>query len=318
MQYKTLNLLNQILVEAQQKQQKPIQRVIMDKTKVKETMEELKREITEKKKDINFKELFTIYSSFYSYSFYNCLLIHAQRSGAEFVAGFQTWRKKYNRQVNRGEKGIQILAPNRKKIVDEETDKVYYKLMGFRVVYVFDITQTSQIEGKKVIITESGTPLQKPEKEQLRLLEEFNITFTNFIENEKIPLIYISEERIGLAKGMTEGKHIYIKKEIPFYEQFFAKIHEWVHFTLHFTRDTKTNIIRPNSKYSRERMELEAETVLYIVAKHFGLKTGSIEYLASWQKKEDIMESLQNVHGLSRIIIQVLEESKVIKDSIGD
>ena len=47
---------------------------------------------------------------FRDYSLNNVLLIAAQRPQATAVAGFNTW-KALGRQVDKGEKGIQILAP---------------------------------------------------------------------------------------------------------------------------------------------------------------------------------------------------------------
>ena len=47
---------------------------------------------------------------FHTYSFNNQILIAAQRPDATAVAGFEAW-KALGRQVNKGERGIQILAP---------------------------------------------------------------------------------------------------------------------------------------------------------------------------------------------------------------
>jgi len=47
---------------------------------------------------------------FHSYSFNNTLLIYAQRPESTAVAGYEAW-KTLGRQVDKGERGIQILAP---------------------------------------------------------------------------------------------------------------------------------------------------------------------------------------------------------------
>ncbi len=49
-------------------------------------------------------------SRFHTYSFNNTLLIYAQRPEARAVAGYTAWQA-LGRQVVKGEKGIQILAP---------------------------------------------------------------------------------------------------------------------------------------------------------------------------------------------------------------
>jgi hypothetical protein len=49
-------------------------------------------------------------SRFHDYSFNNTLLIYAQRPDATLVAGYEAW-KALGRQVEKGQRGIQILAP---------------------------------------------------------------------------------------------------------------------------------------------------------------------------------------------------------------
>jgi hypothetical protein len=60
------------------------------------------------------------------------------------VAGFHKW-KSLGRFVKKGEKGIAIFAPckYRTKIEDDNGDeKTLQEIRGFRVTYVFDISQT--------------------------------------------------------------------------------------------------------------------------------------------------------------------------------
>ena len=52
-------------------------------------------------------------SKFHNYSFNNTLLIALQRPDATLVAGYQAWQKNFNRHVNKGERGIRILAPRK-------------------------------------------------------------------------------------------------------------------------------------------------------------------------------------------------------------
>lgn len=73
------------------------------------------------------------------YSAVNCRLILAQMPEASVVAGFNQW-KAAGRTVRKGQKGIAIFVPTLRK--GEEEDAV---LKGFRIGYVFDITQTDEI-----------------------------------------------------------------------------------------------------------------------------------------------------------------------------
>lgn len=100
-------------------------------------------------------------AKFHNYSFNNTLLIAMQRPDATLVAGYQTWQKKFKRHVNRGEKGIKIIAPvpvkekQQVEKIDEETQEIIIGMDGqpetetverilprFRVTTVFDISQT--------------------------------------------------------------------------------------------------------------------------------------------------------------------------------
>src|SRR6201987_6305417 len=94
----------------------------------------------------------TAMGRFHNYSFGNILEIARQRPSATRVAGMYAWNQ-LGRRINKGEKGIRILAPmigiRRKK--DSEAEKDITKqnqpvLVGFRTAYVFDVEQTSGAE----------------------------------------------------------------------------------------------------------------------------------------------------------------------------
>lgn len=85
-----------------------------------------------------------VVSKFHRYSFNNHLMIFMQRPDATVVAGFNRW-KSLGRFVKKGEKGIAIFAPCKYKTVVEDQAGEETSLLqvgGFRVVYVFDISQT--------------------------------------------------------------------------------------------------------------------------------------------------------------------------------
>lgn len=58
-----------------------------------------------------YKKYLSTMSKFHTYSYRNSLLIMLQKPDATYVAGFNAWNKNFKRYVNKGEKGIQILAP---------------------------------------------------------------------------------------------------------------------------------------------------------------------------------------------------------------
>lgn len=78
-------------------------------------MKEITERLEQGVKELFTSEMYTEYlktmSQFHNYSFNNTLLIAMQKPDATLVAGYQAWQKKFKRQVKRGEKGIQIIAP---------------------------------------------------------------------------------------------------------------------------------------------------------------------------------------------------------------
>lgn len=128
-------------------------------------MYEITKQLEEGVKALFTSERYTEYlktmSKFYNYSFNNTVLIALQRPEATLVAGYSAWQKNFHRQVKKGEKGIQIIAPSQRKekeVVEKfdpetnepilgpdgqpETEVVEHVVSDFRVVRVFDISQT--------------------------------------------------------------------------------------------------------------------------------------------------------------------------------
>jgi antirestriction protein ArdC len=84
----------------------------------------------------------SIASRFTEYSLNNQLLILMQRPDASRVADYKTWQT-LGRHVNEGERGIAIFAPLTRRVGDDNDDERRRVLTGFKVVRVFDISQTS-------------------------------------------------------------------------------------------------------------------------------------------------------------------------------
>ena len=112
-----------------------------------EALDQLAQALEQGKSDTLVRYLETL-SRFHQYSFGNTLLIAIQRPDATHVAGYQRW-KQLGRFVKQGEHGIAILAPlvykQAAKEADDQADQENHEvkvLRGFKVVYVFDVSQT--------------------------------------------------------------------------------------------------------------------------------------------------------------------------------
>ena len=128
-------------------------------------MKEITEQLEQGVKELFTSEMYTEYlrtmSQFHNYSFNNTLLIAMQKPDATLVAGYQAWQKTFKRQVRRGEKALQIIAPapirGQQEVAkfDPETQEPVLRFDGqpeteeeeiviprFRVDSVFDISQT--------------------------------------------------------------------------------------------------------------------------------------------------------------------------------
>lgn len=83
--------------------------------KIQSETEEIAKRLEEGVRDVfhsqKYMDYLKVMSQFHEYSLNNTLLIMMQRPSASIVAGYNAW-KQMGRQVNRGEKGIRILAPS--------------------------------------------------------------------------------------------------------------------------------------------------------------------------------------------------------------
>lgn len=230
-------------------------------------------------------------SRFHKYSFGNCMLIALQRPDATLVAGFYRWRE-LHRWVRKGEAGIAILAPmvvGKKSKDDEANDQRKRKeartLLGFRVVYIFDVSQT---EGKELpeFATMKGDP-----GENLARLEDI-------VRARGIALTY--EEHLGGALGKSEGGKITLLSSLNKVEAFTTLTHELAHELLHRgdRRQETTKVIR----------ETEAEAVAYVVAKSIGLdpSTQSSDYIQLYSGDEQLL--LQSLELIRKVASDILAE----------
>lgn len=74
--------------------------------KLKEITDRLEQGITELFDSERYKEYLRVMSKFHNYSFNNTLLIAMQKPDASLIAGFNSWKNQFQRNVKKGEKGI--------------------------------------------------------------------------------------------------------------------------------------------------------------------------------------------------------------------
>ena len=165
---------------------------------IRSTIEQLANETDAARQSELFRNYLKTSAAFWDYSWHNQMLIWRQKPDARFVGGFNTWLK-CGRFVRKGEKGISILAPmffrdkrQAKDGSDEETRRIWFK-----VVYVFDISQTD------------GTPLPElPTKSVGERGEDMLGRLLRFAESRGITVRFVEKCKLNGAAGTSHGNEI--------------------------------------------------------------------------------------------------------------
>lgn len=236
---------------------------------IRSTIEQLANETDAARQSELFRNYLKTSAAFWSYSWHNSMLIWKQRPDASYVGGFNTWLK-CGRYVRRGEKGISILAPMFFR--DKNADSDEAKRIWFKVVHVFDISQTD------------GTPLPElPTKSIGERGEDMLARLLRFAESRGIAVRFVERCSLNGAAGTSRGKEIEIRtSETDVTTQAATLAHEIAHSLLHWTADGQKITTREGREIGRQQRELEAEAVANVVSEYFGIKSPSEFYLASY------------------------------------
>ena len=241
----------------------------------------------------------TAMGRFHNYSFGNILEIARQRPDATRVAGLYAWNQ-LGRKVIKGQKGIRILAPmiGTRKKKDSEANKSKDPaavnapvLVGFRAVYVFDVSQT---EGAEL---PGFTERTKGE------VGEFRERVIDFTIAQGIQLEF--KESIAPALGMSYGGRIVILPGQEPAEEFSTLVHELAHEMLHKAerRTATTKTVR----------ETEAEAIAFVVSQTIGLDAGraSADYIHLYHGNAALLtESLEVIQRTAALILSALESKE--------
>lgn len=230
-------------------------------------------------------------ATFRDYSLNNLLLIVAQRPDATHVAGYGAWQK-LGRQVRKGEKGIQIIAPIMRRTPHKELERepseddrpvhehhsataeerddakttvpVQKQVTRFRVTHVFDISQT---DGDALPDPPASVPLTGDvaanlwsDLEQVATTNGWKVD-REPIENEASGRTYFADRLIRVRPDLSPAQSV----------KTFA--HELGHA-----------LLEHQSGVHRGLAEVEAESVAYVVMAAHGIDAGSFSfpYIAGW------------------------------------
>ena len=239
------------------------------------------------------RALLTLTSRVHRYSPNNLMLIAAQRPDATCVYGYKKWEE-FGRHVRNGERGIAILAPTVRRRREGETDLGRREdgeapsrgdrtpagressasgdrtdppilVTGFRVTYVFDITQT---DGPDLSTAE---PRLLDGEAPLGLFSDL----LDLIEGAGYSFGYQMLEK-GNGRTDFTTREVLVRPDLSGAQTVKTLTHELAHVMLHDPADNPHLSLRP--------IEVEAESVAYVVTAAHGLPADiySIPYVTGW------------------------------------
>ncbi|UIJ70054.1 ImmA/IrrE family metallo-endopeptidase (plasmid) [Bacillus cereus] len=277
------------------------------------------------------KEYLSFMAKFYRYSPSNIALIQSQFEGTRAVGSFSFWKEK-GFSVNKGEKGIQILVPNRTtakfkdktgtwkpvaKASEEEKKQIEFKKVEvkpgrlyFSVGYVFDVSQTNA--------KAEDLPRIFPNRWLEGNVGDYKSLYKGMeaiAEKNGVKIIEPKQE-LGVAKGVsyTLTKEVALNPRNSELQNVKTLLHELAHAKLH-TAETHMN-------YTAPEKEFQAEMTAYTVSSYFGMDTSaySLGYLADWTQGKELKDKsklLKEVHETSTEFIETIENTlEKVKEQI--
>lgn len=230
---------------------------------------------------------------FHQYSFRNLLLILAQKRDATRVAGFRLWNQ-MGRHVKPGEKGIMILAPMLVKKRREpqeppppEEDAQAAALTLFKVVYVFDVSQTDGAALPALLHTAGDASGLYPALQRVVMHAGIALEIVESVPGS------------NTAQGASFGGRIAVRGDLDPADGFRTLAHELAHEKLHWRGEKESKTVR----------ELEADATAFVVCRHFGLHPDSADYLLLYDATPEVLLGrLETVRDTAAEIIAMVEE----------
>ena len=278
-----------------------------------------------------FKSFLDTMSKFHNYSLNNIHLLKMQNPNVSRVASFNKWKADFDRTVKKGSKALKIWVPYQVKTKisanqnelsfspsENEMEEKEVTVTRFKLGNVFDVSQTEGKELPKAINELTGDvkdyeDLYRAAK-AVSMDNQVSISFEEINRESTNGYYSPDENRIVISKGL-KGQEQILK----------TIFHEMAHADLH----RGSNAQYGDDQYRKQ--ELQAESVAYVVANHFGFDTSSYSfgYLAIWAKDkngfEDMVEQLQVVQKEAKSLIdrmdaklELVKNNTVTKDKFAD
>jgi hypothetical protein len=174
----------------------------------------------------------------------------------------------------------------------------------FKAVNVFDISDTEPIDERGEV---PDTPQWWGENTPS---ETADMLYNAVIEVAADLGIRVTQsDAKGGEKGYSAGDHINISSDVTGAARLSTMIHEIAHELMHWKKSSIYFIDNGEGKAKNELQELQAESVSYVVLKHYGIPVEHhATYLALWKaNKERIQKNLESISKVSQFIIDKID-----------
>lgn len=189
-----------------------------------------------------YKELLENLSRFHKYSLRNIILMATQNPNISYVASYDDWKNKFNRQVVKGSNGLKVFVPVKKIVGDKKTNY-------FKIGYVFDISQVAQIEGKPVVPIEACKSLNGD-------VNEYNEILSALKEFSPVPIRFSKLEQDLHGYYSIKNKEIVLSDDLSQTQTIKTLVHEMAHAKLHgvpaFKNTIKFCVVKDGEQPSRD------------------------------------------------------------------
>jgi hypothetical protein len=120
----------------------------------------------------------------------------------------------------------------------------------------------------------------------------------------------------GGEKGYSAGGHINLSSDIEGVGEASTLVHELAHELLHWKEKSPFYIQDPEYN-TRQMKELQAESVSYVILKHYDLPVAHHPtYLVLWKaNKEKIMKNFDIIQKCAKFIIGKIDNIEYVEDS---
>lgn len=255
------------------------------------TIDQLFKDVKRYRKCSEFQKRLEFYSNFPYLGVYNAELVAQQRPGARFVLTAKKWEEDYNRKIKPNARPLIILVP------------------FHPVDFLFDITDTKPIDN-----------LKKADDNAIieRIIERYMDDY------KRVDGFYMDNLEVNMAKQgiyykrISAGSELYAEIRNDHSEKLYVQVYKDVVLPHHnyFTISVNYSLSRTEilsrifhelahlychhftcswwegRSCSTTEKEFEAETVSFLVCQRLGIKSHSVEYLADYFAKNNLIPEI--------------------------